>query len=90
MVGTPRHFATSDYPAEAGRVQLTVHFDVFRDEIGGCAVSFEAPEGSELVAKYGSKGTCAFSMPRGHRTRSRPSHRGVPRRRVGCEQSGGG
>lgn len=46
----------SKYPPEAGNVQLIVHFDVFSDEKGGCAVTFETPEGSELVAKYGGGG----------------------------------
>jgi hypothetical protein len=56
MAGTPRIFEASEYPPEAGRVQLTLHIDVFSDRKGGCAVGFSAPEGSELVAKYGGKG----------------------------------
>lgn len=49
-----------EYPPEAGPIQLTVRIDVFSDELspqrgwpwGGCAVTFEAPEGSRLVKKY--------------------------------------
>jgi len=55
MAGKPRIFQTSEYPPEVGRVQLTLHIDVFSDRKGGCAIGFSAPEESELVAKYGGK-----------------------------------
>lgn len=56
MTQTPRHFTASGYPPEADPVQLTVHVDVFHDREGGCAVSVAAPDGSELIARYGSRG----------------------------------
>lgn len=56
MERKPQFFETTEYPPEAGRVQLTLHIDVFADRKGGCAIAFSAPQGSELVAKYGGKG----------------------------------
>lgn len=56
MAETPEFFQTSEYPAGNPPVQLTVIFEVFRDEKGGSAARFSAPEGSELVAKYGGAG----------------------------------
>lgn len=56
MPDTPTHFQTTGYPAEHGSPQLTVRFEIFRDEKGGCSATLSAPEGSTLVAKYGGKG----------------------------------
>lgn len=56
MKGAPRLFEGSEYPPEAGRVQLTLHIHVFSNRKGGCAIGFYTPEGSDLVAKYGGKG----------------------------------
>lgn len=46
----------SSLPEGAGTVQLSVHFSVFRDQPGGCAVTFSAVPGSELVETYGGAG----------------------------------
>lgn len=56
MAENREYWSGSELPPEAGRVQLIVHFEVFRDKRGGCAVTFSAPEGSALVKKYGSTG----------------------------------
>ncbi len=37
-------------------VQLILRFEVIREQEGGARVYLSAPEGSELVAKYGSPG----------------------------------
>lgn len=37
-------------------VQLTLRFEVIREERGGTRVYLSAPEASELLAKYGSAG----------------------------------
>ena len=56
MAGSSQIFESSAYPSEAGRVQLTLHLDVFSDRNGGCAIAFSAREGPELVARCGGKG----------------------------------
>ena len=56
MSDTQRHSWGSELPPEAGSIQLTVTFDVFRDEEGGCAASFSFPEESRLIEKYGTSG----------------------------------
>lgn len=44
-------------PAEFGlRLQLSIRFDFFSDQEGGCAVTVGAPPQSEMVAKYGGMG----------------------------------
>ena len=53
---TPEVWHGPGYPPGHPPIQLTVHVDIFRDEVGGCAISFGAPEGSELVSRYGGKG----------------------------------
>jgi hypothetical protein len=53
-----------DLPPGHPPIQLTVHFEVYSDRLhpqpglplGGCAVSFGAPDGSRLLEKYGGKG----------------------------------
>ncbi len=56
MAGTPPHPSTSGYPPAYPPAQLSVHFEVLEERMGGCRVTFSAPEGSALVAKYGGKG----------------------------------
>lgn len=56
MTENPKYWSGSALPPEAGRIQLTVQFEVFHDNRGGCAVTFSAPEGSALVEKYGGTG----------------------------------
>lgn len=53
---TPRLWQGPGYPPGHPPIQLSVHFDVFEERKGGCAVTFSAPEGSALVAKYGGRG----------------------------------
>lgn len=60
----PGFWRGRDLPPGHPPIQLTVHFDVYSDQlhpqpewpVGGCAVNFGAPEGSRLVEKYGAKG----------------------------------
>lgn len=57
MEPTPSIWSGPGLPPGHPPVQLTVRIDLFDERRGGCSVSFGIPEDSELLAKYGRRGT---------------------------------
>lgn len=71
MAGTQRFFQTSEYPAEAGRVQLTLRIDVFSDRKGRVCHWLLCPGGVGTRREVWRQGKGARGVPRRHRRGSR-------------------
>ena len=56
MESSEERWSGSDGPPEL-RPILTVKIDMLEERTGGCAVNFTIPDESELIAKYGRRGS---------------------------------
>lgn len=56
MEDAPRIIESTSHPPGVPPVQLSVIFEIVRDDLGGCRARFSVPKRSALIAKYGGAG----------------------------------